>query len=80
MNHTFVHFLFHYLNNIVFFTCEQVSFFFTNFTLSVPDIRYLHSLQNSYSLYDDIFQFRPIGDYGVAVVHKSKLNYDDKKK
>jgi len=37
-------------------------------------------LQNSYSLYDDIFQFRPIGDYGVAVVHKSKLNYDDKKK
>ena len=54
--------------------------FFTNFTLSVPDVRYLHSLQNSYSLYDDIFQFRPIGDYGVAVVHKSKLNYDDKKK
>lgn len=24
--------------------------------------------------------FRPIGDYGVAVVHKSKLNYDDQKK
>lgn len=24
--------------------------------------------------------FRPIGDYGVAVVHKSKLTYDDQKK
>lgn len=24
--------------------------------------------------------FRPIGDYGVAVVHKSKLNYDEQKK
>ena len=23
-----------------------------------------------------LFQFRPIGDYGVAVVHKSRLNFE----
>jgi len=27
-----------------------------------------------------IFQFRPIGDYGVAVVHKSKLSKEEDRK
>ena len=27
-----------------------------------------------------LFQFRPIGDYGVAVVHKSQLTWDEQKK
>ena len=43
--------------------------FYTIFTHSVL---YIHFML--------LFQFRPIGDYGVAVCHKSRLNYDQETK